>query len=73
MKKLREEGFIIGLYCTKTVMRKLDLRVSQRIADKVTKKREHGDRVVDNLLNQNFNPVGPNQVWAGDIAYRRTG
>jgi putative transposase len=29
--------------------------------------------VADNLLNQNFNPVGPNQVWAGDITYLLTG
>ncbi len=23
--------------------------------------------VADNLLNQNLNPVAPNQVWAGDV------
>ena len=73
MKKLREEGFKIGIYRTRTVMRKLGLRVSQRVAYKVTTKRKHSDQVADNLLNQNFNPVGPNQVWAGDITYLRTG
>jgi putative transposase len=25
--------------------------------------------VADNLLNMNFNPVGPNQIWAGDVSY----
>jgi transposase InsO family protein len=29
--------------------------------------------VADNLSNQNFNPVGPNQVWAGDITDLLTG
>ena len=73
MKKLREEGFIIGRHRTKTLMRKLDLKVRQRLAYNVTTKRKHSDRVADNLLNQNFNPVGPNQVWAGDITYLKTG
>ena len=73
MKKLREEGFNIGRHRTKTLMRKLGLKVTQRLAYKVTTKRKHSDRVADNLLNQNFNPVGPNQVWAGDITYLKTG
>jgi len=73
MKKLREEGFNIGRYRTKTVMRKLGLQVTQRIAYKITTKRKHSDRIADNLLNQNFNPVCPNEVWAGDITYLRTG
>jgi putative transposase len=72
MKKLREEGFELGRYRTRTVMRKLGLRPTQRIAYEVTTKRKHSDQVADNLLNQNCNPVGLNQVWAGDITYLRT-
>ena len=41
----------------RTVMRKLKLKVKQRIAYKVTTKRKHSDQVADNLLNQNFNPI----------------
>ncbi len=71
--KLREEGFTIGRYATRTLMRKLNLKVQQRLKYKVTTTRKHSDAVADNLLNQNFNPVGMNEVWAGDITYLRTG
>lgn len=53
-------------------MKKLGLKVTQRIAYKVTTKRKHSDAVVDDLLNQIFNPVGPDEVWAGDVTYLKT-
>ena len=73
MKKLRKEGFNIGRNRVRTLMNKLGLVVTQRVAYKVTTKRKASDAVADNLLNQNFNPVGPNQVWAGDVTYLKTG
>ncbi|PSX20489.1 IS3 family transposase [Photobacterium kishitanii] len=71
-KKLREEGFVIGRYRTRSIMRKLGLVVTQRQAYKVTTKRKHSDSVADNVLSQNFNPLQPNQAWAGDVTYLRT-
>lgn len=73
MKKLREEGFQIGRYRVRKLMAQMKLVVQQRVAYKVTTKRNLRDSVADNLLNQNFNPTAPNQVWAGDITYCRTG
>jgi putative transposase len=46
---------------------------TQRIAYKVTTKRKQSGAVTDNLLNMNFNPVGPNQIWAGDVSYLKMG
>jgi len=73
MKKLREEGFNIGRYRVRKLMAKLGLIVKQRVECKVTTKRNHSHAVEDNLLNQNFNPLAPNEVWAGDITYLKTG
>ena len=72
-KRLCKEGFKVSEYGVKKLMAKLGLIVTQRIAYKVTTKRKHSDVVADNLLNQNFNPIAANQVWAGDVTYLRTG
>ena len=61
-KKLRKEGFQIGRYRVRTLMKRLKLKVIQRRAYKVTTQRKHSDKVADNLINQDFNPENPNQV-----------
>ena len=53
-------------------MLKLGVKVQQRVAYKVTSKRKNSDRVADNLLSQNFNPLSEDEVWAGNITYLRT-
>jgi len=71
-KKLRSEGFEVTRYRTMKVMAKLKLQAKQRVAYKITTKRKHSDAVAANLLNQNFNPVAQDQIWAGDITYLKT-
>ena len=71
-KKLRSEGFKIGRYRVRQLMKRLGLYVTQRVAYKVTTKRKFSDAVTDNLLNQNFNPIGPNEIWVGDVTYCKT-
>ncbi len=72
MKRLREEGLTIGRYRTRSMMRRLKLVVKQRTAYKVTTKRKFSDAIADNLLDQQFNPIASNRVWASDITYLRT-
>ena len=73
MKKLREEGFEIGRHRVRRLMKKLGLVVTQRVTYKSTTVRKHSAAVADNLLNQCFNPVASNEVWAGDVTYLKTG
>ena len=57
MKKLRVEGFAVGRYKVRKIMVMHNLYVTQRLAYKVTTKRNHSDAVAPNLLNLNFNPI----------------
>ena len=53
-------------------MRKLGLMCQQRQTFKVTTKHNEKHQVHPNLLNQNFQPLFANEVWAGDITYIKT-
>jgi putative transposase len=61
-KELREEGFTIGRHKPRKLMKKMKLK--QRIAYKVTTKRNDRDKVEDNLLNQNL-------IWLQQTKYGR--
>ncbi|OMH52308.1 hypothetical protein BTZ17_07405 [Providencia stuartii] len=58
--------YLVNLYVRRLIAQ-LGLIVTQRIVYKMATKRKHSDAVADNLLNQNFNLVAPNEVWAGNL------
>lgn len=72
MQQLREEGFNVGRYKVRRLMKRLGLVVNQRRAYKATTIRKHHHSVADNLVNQEFDVESPNQVWAGDVTYLKT-
>ncbi len=61
-KRLVQEGISVTRHKVRIAMQRLGLKVTQRVAYKVTTQRKHSDRVAHNLLNQQFNPVSLNQV-----------
>ncbi|HCT3785364.1 TPA: IS3 family transposase, partial [Proteus mirabilis] len=69
--QLRKEGYAISDYRTRKLMRLLGQVVKQRKQHRSTGKSK-AIATADNLLNQNFNPLAPNEVWAGDITYLKT-
>ncbi|MBX2808683.1 MAG: IS3 family transposase, partial [Cellvibrionaceae bacterium] len=36
---------------------------------RVTTDSQHAYKIADNVLNRQFNPVVPNQIWCSDITY----
>lgn len=50
-------------------MRENGIRVRHKRRYKVTTDSKHGLPVADNLLDRNFTPTAPNQVWTSDITY----
>ena len=69
MKNLRDEGFEIGRARTRSLMKALNLKVKQKGKYRVTTDSQHKLPVAENVLDRQFSPTGPNQVWGADITY----
>ncbi|HHR6132382.1 TPA: IS3 family transposase, partial [Providencia alcalifaciens] len=63
--QLRQEGYALSDYRVRNLMKLLGLVVKQRKRYRGTSKGK-ATATADNLLNQNFNPVAVNEIWAGD-------
>lgn len=68
---LKNEGFNIGRYLARKIMKKLNLHCLQR-KSRPNSYKGKSYRPKVNLLNQCFDPLFPNEVWAGDITYLKT-
>ena len=71
MKALRAEGFQIGRYRVRNLMKNLGLIVKQKRRFQNTTDSEHDLKVCDNLLDRKFAVETPNQVWTTVTSGRR--
>lgn len=69
MKKLRKEGYIIGRYKVRSLMKQLGLFVKTKKKFVITTDSKHKEPVAENLLNRKFLPTSKNCVWTTDISY----
>jgi len=68
-KNLCKEGFEIGRDRTRRLMKALNLKVKPKRKYKVTTDSKHHLPVAENVLDRQFYPQAPNQVWGTDITY----
>jgi transposase InsO family protein len=61
--------FSAGKERVERLMRENGIHARHKRRYKVTTDSKHGLPVADNLLDRNFTPTSPNQVWTSDITY----
>jgi transposase InsO family protein len=67
--ELAADGFVVGRDRIARLRRELGLRCRQKRKFKATTNSNHNLPVAENLLNQQFAPKAPNEVWTADITY----
>ena len=67
--QLRDDGYDIGRYRARSLMKKADVSVKHRKKFKKTTDSNHSLPVAPNLLNRQFQVQQPNAVWCADITY----
>jgi putative transposase len=68
-RELRARGFSAGKERVERLMRENGIYARHKRRYKVTTDSKHGLPVANNLLDRNFTPTAPNQVWTSDITY----
>lgn len=69
MENLNDEGFNIGRYRVRMLMKSMGLVVKRKRKYKITTDSKHNHPIAENILDRQFYPTSPNQVWATDITY----
>ena len=69
MKQLRKEGFEIGRYRVRKLMKNLGLVVKRQKRFVLTTDSKHALPVAKNVLNRDFAPAQKNRVWTTEIVF----
>jgi putative transposase len=69
VRELRARGFSASKARVERLMRENGIRARHKRRYKATTDSKHGLAVADNLLDRNFTPSAPNEVWTSDITY----
>lgn len=69
VRQLRKEGYVLGRYQVRRLMKRLGLTVKTKRKYRVTTESRHDLPVADNVLNREFKQTVPNQAWVADITY----
>lgn len=67
--RLQKQGFAVGRFKTRRIMRELKLKVRYPKRFKVTTDSNHSEAISPNRLDRQFKVAQPNQVWTTDITY----
>jgi len=67
--ELRGRGFSAGKERVERLMRVNGIQARHKRRYNATTDSKHGLPVADNLLDRNYTPEAPNQVWTSDITY----
>jgi putative transposase len=68
-QELKEQGVKVGICRIRRIRKKLGIRCKQKRKFKATTDSNHALAVAENLLQQQFEATGPNEVWLSDITY----
>jgi putative transposase len=72
VRELRERGFPASKERVERLMREHGIQARHKRRFKATTDSKHALPVAPNLLDRNFTPAAPNQVWTADMTYIRT-
>ena len=67
--QLRDDGYDVGRYRARNLMKKAGVSVKRRKRFKKTTDSNHNHPVAPNLLNRQFKAERPDTVWCADITY----